>query len=133
MTSPITPVSHAGILQLGAERRKAERTALSIQAILRFQDRLQILQGTVCDLSVGGSGFICHQAVTAQSKCTLQFMLPMLAQMASQSANLPVVVVNSMQVIGQVHQFRVNLRFNNLPPAIRHHIEALIRQSLSRS
>jgi hypothetical protein len=131
MTISIPPTSPIGIVQHDAERRKAERTAMNIQAILRFQDRLQTLQGSVCDLGVGGAGFICHQAVAAQSRCTLQFMLPMLPHIASHAVNIPVIVINSMQVIGQAHQFRVNLRFVSLPHNIHAHIEALIRHSLS--
>ena len=80
MSSSITPSSHAGIVQYGADRRRAERSGTNIQAILRFQDRMQVVQGSICDLSIGGAGFICQQAVAAQSKCTLQFALPALNQ-----------------------------------------------------
>ena len=129
--TPLTPAS--GIAPLGAERRRGERTPIQIQAILRFDEHLQVLQGTICDLSVGGTGFICHQAVAAHSRCKLQFMLPALPQTPSHTVSLPAMAVYSMQVIGQSHQYRVNLQFVNLPPAVRHHIEALIRQSLGRS
>lgn len=132
MTTLIPPLPHAGIVQHGPERRRAERTEIHIQALLRFQDRLQVLQGSVCDLSVGGTGFICHQALAAHAKCSLQFMLPAIQHMPAKSANLQATVINSMQVIGQPHHFRVNLQFSNLPPNVRSHIEALIRLSLSR-
>lgn len=132
MSSSITPSSHAGIIQYGADRRRAERSATNIQAILRFQDRMQVVQGSICDLSIGGAGFICQQAVAAQSKCTLQFALPALNQVPGQPVTLPVTVVNSMQVVGQARQFRINLQFAGLPPNVRSHIEAFIRQSLSR-
>jgi c-di-GMP-binding flagellar brake protein YcgR len=131
MTISIPPTFPVGSVQHGAERRSNERSAINIQAILRFQDRLHTLQGNICDLSIGGCGFICHQAVTAQSKCTLQFNLPALSHFPSHAVNTPVIAINSMQVIGQAHLFRVNLRFINLPHNIHSHIEALIRQSLS--
>lgn len=133
MTDSITPTPHAGVMQFGAERRKGERTATSIQAFLRFEDRLQVLQGSVCDLSVGGTGFICHQALAAHSKCKLQFVLPALPQTPSQSVNVSAIVITSMQVVGQAHQYRINLQFVNLPPNVRNHIEMFIRQSLLRS
>lgn len=131
MTSSITSVSQTGALYQSADRRKAERTPTDIQAILRFRDRLHAIQGSVCDLSVGGTGFICHQAVAAHSKCTVQFTLPAHQQSLSHVVNVPVIVISSMQVIGQAHQFRVNLQFVGIPPNVRSYIEAFIRHSLA--
>lgn len=132
MTFPINPIAHTGLIRNGVERRSNERTTTNIHAILRFQDKLKVVQGSVCDLSVGGSGFMCQQAVAAGSKCTLQFELPALNQARGPSVTLPVTVVNTMQVVGQASQFRVNLRFANLPPSIQNHIVAFIQQSLGR-
>src|SRR4051812_12168773 len=96
--TPLTPAS--GVAQLGAERRRNERTSINIEAILRFENRLQVLHGTVCDLGVGGTGFICHQAVAAHTRCQLQFMLPPLPQAPSQTVNVAATAIYSMQVIG---------------------------------
>ncbi|HVK94489.1 MAG TPA: PilZ domain-containing protein [Noviherbaspirillum sp.] len=131
MSSPITPAAYAGSVHHGADRRRAERSATNIQAILRFQDRMQVIQGCICDLSIGGVGFICQQAVAAHSKCTLQFTLPALNQAPGHMVTVPVTALNSMQVIGQARQFRINLQFAGLPSNVRSHIESFIRQSLS--
>lgn len=128
--SSITPASSAGIVYQGAERRRTERLAIDMPAILRFQDRLQVIQGKVSDLSVGGTGFICSQAIAVHSKCTLQFTLPAFNQSSGQTLVANAVVVCSMQMIGQAHQFRVNLQFVDLAANVRGHIEAYIRKSL---
>lgn len=130
--SSITPTSSACAVYEGTDRRKFERSASDMPAILRFQDRLQVIQGRVCDLSGGGAGFICPQAVTAHSKCTLQFTLPALNQSPGLILTAAVRVISSMQTVGQSHQFRVNLQFVDLASHIRGHIEAHIRRSLGR-
>lgn len=134
MSSPITSVGNVAGVHLGANRRSAQRSVAQMQAILRFQDRLFAIQGSVCDVGVGGAGFVCQQAVAAQTKCTLQFELPVLGQGhgPGQSVVVPAVVVSTMQVVGQAYQFRVNLRFVGATVAAQRLIEGFIRQSLSR-
>lgn len=134
MTSPISSVGNVAGVRLGANRRTAQRSVTQMQAILRFQDRLHAIQGSVCDVGVGGAGFICQQAVAAQTKCTLQFELPAFdhGHGNGQTVVMPAVVVSTMQVVGQAYQFRVNLRFFGATVAAQRLIEAFIRQSLSR-
>jgi hypothetical protein len=40
------------------------------------------------------------------------------------------IVVSTMQVLGQAYQFRVNLRFTVMPPAVRMQIEHFIQHAL---
>jgi len=133
MSQFITPIRHVDGIHSDIDRRSSPRFATSIQAILRFQDRLQSIQGNVCDISIGGAGFICRQAVAANSKCTLQFELPAFDPGRNRSVTVQVMVVNSMQVVGQASQFRINLRFIALPPSVRSQIETFIQRSLSQA
>lgn len=130
--SSITPTSSTGAVYQGPERRKAERSTTDMPAILRFQDRLQVIQGRVCDLSISGAGFMCPQAMAAHSKCTLQFTLPAFNQSSGPTLVVSAIVVCSMQIIGQAHKFRVNLQFVDLAANVRGHIDAHIRRSLGR-
>ncbi len=132
MSSSIAPVSQAISAHSGINRRGAQRSATHLHGILRFLDRMHVIQGSVCDVSVGGAGFICQQTVAPQSRCTLQFVLPSQNQAAGPTVVVPATVVSTMQVLGQAYQFRVNLRFGGLPPAAHRHIEEFILRSLSR-
>lgn len=132
MSSSISATPSAHLVPNSTERRKADRLSSNVSAILRYQDRLATVQGIICDIGIGGCGFICQQAVIAHSKCTLQFELPALQHLPAQAVKVSVVVINSMQVVGQAYQFRVNLQFTGLPPKARSHIEAIIRHSLAR-
>jgi hypothetical protein len=128
--SSITPASSVGAVYQGAERRMAERSVVDLQAILRFPDRLQAIQGKVCDLSVGGAGFICLQGVAAHSRCTLQFILPSVNQSSGPMLSVAAVVLCSMKTIGQANHVRVNLQFAEITAHVRGQIEAYVRRSL---
>ena len=132
MSSSITPLHGLSPAHLGTERRSGERIVLEHKAILRFQDSLKVLQGTVSNISIGGAGFICHQAVAQNVRCTLQFDLPAVKNIPVQAITVRVIVLNSMQVVGQANHFRINLQFIDLPPKARSHIEGIIMQSLAR-
>jgi c-di-GMP-binding flagellar brake protein YcgR len=128
--SSIGNVPHSGATNNHAERRGAERTGVALHAVLRFDDRLQVVQGTLCDLSASGCGLICQVAVAQNSKCTLQFDLPALGQLRGQTVSSAVALVCCMQAVGQAYQFRLNLRFVNLPAGMRAHLAAFVQQAL---
>ncbi len=133
MSSLINPIHVTGKVQFGAERRTSERTAANLRAVLRFPDRPQAIQGSVIDISTGGVGFICQQAVAPNSKCTIEFDLPRAEGGAGRVAPISSLVINTMQVVGQAYQFRVNLRFTVMPPAVRMQIENFVQQSMKRA
>lgn len=70
MSSSINPSPQVGAVRLGQDHRSVARSVVTLRATLRFADRLQLIQGTICDLSVGGAGFICTQDVAATTRCT---------------------------------------------------------------
>jgi hypothetical protein len=133
MTSSISSVGQAGLTHNNTERRGAERAPADLRATLRFDDRLQVVQGTMCDVSVTGSGLICQVAVAQHSKCSLHFELPALGQLRAQAVHIPVTVVCCMQTVGQHYQFRVNLRFASLAAPVRLHIAAYVQHALGRA
>lgn len=132
MSASIAPIYAAGNVKFGAERRTSERAMASMQAILRYPDRPQAVAGSVCDISIGGTGFLCQQHIAANSKCTLQFELPQSPVGNGRIAPILAVVVSSTQVPGQASLFRVNVRFTVMPPATRMQIEHFVQQASKR-
>jgi len=130
MSSSIDPSSQAGTVAFGTNRRIEERSRANIRAMLRFPDSLRVLQGSVCDISSGGAGFVCQQDVAPTTKCLLQFELPSHNhKSAAVAVSLAALVVNVVRFPAQPHTFRVNLRFVALPANMRSLIETHVRLS----